>query len=822
MNVKRFLAAVLAAALSLSLMVLPAGAAPGSFSDVTDQNTALNADILRLMGIVSGVGDNQFNPGGTLTRAQFCTMAVSFLQKRDEAARYATRTIFSDVGSTHWARSFINFAAAYQVGGGSSEEEPSSGSPLVSGVGDGRFLPDENITLAEAATILLRTLGYTGKQAGAVWPQGYIELGRSVHLLDGLYGGALDPISRAEAAQLFVNALNCETAGGEVYYKSLGEPQGEKSIVLAVNVTTDDGSRTGAVRVVTGASVQSYLPAQGEGNPVSLQGRRGQLVLNDRKEIVTFLPDSSTRITAVLDGKAGSGSFKGEDGKRYTVDENTPVYVADAKENSGYKDSVSYETAHKDMVSGTQVTMYAENGKIVTIFASTPGTNISTDAVVIRGNASAATFHQLTGGRDDFTIRRGRETIRLGDLKDYDVVTYDKSANALIVSDLRLSCVYGAAAPSPKDVEKITLKVGESQTTFDVLESAWNTTNDFKPGDSVVLLLTADGKVAGMASPNSKVRSNAVGEISGDGVKIFRPDGGILELKGTPSNTDLTGLVTVSANKTTLSVSRFSSSRAPGDYQVSDAKLGDLRVASDVRVYERANNNAMAEVKVDELPAAPIPADKIAAYRQNSSGIVDFIVLEAVTGNAYEYGMMVSDTITDEIDVVDRKPNGDIIYVEDDDGNPTDTPKTHKESRTRQVWMLVRRSGEEIQFVESVGYSGKSGDMVGVIAGNPRGDAGSNEKTLAAIIKLTEVKNVKSSDFFTSQDGQYVTTGGQTYRVASDVECCHSDGGSRPTSVSWLTGETGEERLNAIRAYSDDLTIYVDPVGRQVRIIKAN
>lgn len=812
MNVKRFLAAVLAAALSLSLMVLPAGAAPGSFSDITDQNTALNADILRLMGIVSGVGDNQFNPGGTLTRAQFCTMAVSFLQKRDEAARYATRTIFSDVGSTHWARSFINFAAAYQVGGGSSEEGSSSGSPLVSGVGDGRFLPDENITLAEAATILLRTLGYTGKQAGAVWPQGYIDLGRSVHLLDGLYGGALDPISRAEAAQLFVNALNCETAGGEVYYKSLGEPQGEKSIVLAVNVTTDDGSRTGAVRVVTGASVQSYLPAQGEGNPVSLQGRRGQLVLNDRKEIVTFLPDNSTRITAVLDGKAGSGSFKGEDGKRYTVDENTPVYVADAKENSGYKESVSYETAHKDMVSGTQVTMYAENGKIVTLFAATPGVNISTDAVVIRGNASAATFHQLTGGRDDFTIRRGRETIRLGDLKDYDVVTYDKSANALIVSDLRLSCVYGAAAPSPKDVEKITLKVGEpgseAKTEFDVLESAWNTTNDFKPGDSVVLLLTADGKVAGMASPNSKVRSNAVGEISGDGVKIFRPDGGTLDLKGTPSNTGLTGLVTVSANKTNLSVSRLSSSRAPGDYQVSDAKLGDLRVASDVRVYERANNNAMAEVKVDELPAAPIPADKIAAYRQNSSGIVDFIVLEAVTGNAYEYGMMVSGTVmTDD-------------QYGDHDNNP-DTPDVIiKPGEPKTIWKLLHGNGKELKFVDSVGYSGKSGDMVGVIAGNPKGDG--EGKTLAAVIKLTEVKNVKSSDFFTSQDGQYVTTGGQTYRVASDVECCHSDGGSRPTSVSWLTGETGADRLNAIRAYSDDLTIYVDPVGRQVRIIKAN
>ena len=356
------------------------------------------------------------------------------------------------------------------------------------------------------------------------------------------------------------------------------------------------------------------------------------------------------------------------------------------------------------------------------------------------------------------------------------------------------------------------MKVGEPgsevETKFDVLESAWNTTNDFKPGDSVVLLLTADGKVAGMASPNSKVRSTAVGEISGDGVKIFRPDGGTLDLKGTPSNADLTGLVTVSANKTTLSVSRLSSSRAPGDYQVSDARLGDLRVASDVRVYERANSSAMSQVDVKELPAGSIPADKIAAYRQNSSGIVDFIVLEAVTGNAYEYGMMVSGTVmTDD-------------QYGDHDNNP-DTPDVIiKPGEPKTIWKLLHGNGKELKFVDSVGYSGKSGDMVGVIAGNPKGDG--EGKTLAAVIKLTEVKNVKSSDFFTSQDGQYVTTGGQTYRVASDVECCHSDGGSRPTSVSWLTGETGEERLNAIRAYSDDLTIYVDPVGRQVRIIKAN
>ncbi len=102
MKLKKIVSGALALALAACLAVPPVSAANSSFTDVSGGD-AVNADILRLMGVVDGVGGNRFNPGGGLTRAQFCTMVVKFMQRGDEVAAHATRTIFSDVTARHWA-----------------------------------------------------------------------------------------------------------------------------------------------------------------------------------------------------------------------------------------------------------------------------------------------------------------------------------------------------------------------------------------------------------------------------------------------------------------------------------------------------------------------------------------------------------------------------------------------------------------------------------------------------------------------------------------------------------------------------------------------
>ena len=75
MNKKRLISGLLAGVLTLALaapLAAPAQAAGNSsFLDVQDSNTAVNADILRLMGVVSGTGGNFFNPTSQLTRGEF-------------------------------------------------------------------------------------------------------------------------------------------------------------------------------------------------------------------------------------------------------------------------------------------------------------------------------------------------------------------------------------------------------------------------------------------------------------------------------------------------------------------------------------------------------------------------------------------------------------------------------------------------------------------------------------------------------------------------------------------------------------------------------
>lgn len=771
MRKKRILSAVVAAALSMAL-VLPAGAVSSSFSDISDQNTAVNADILRLMGVANGVGGNSFNPQGTLTRAEFATMAVKFMQEGDKAPLYATRTIFPDVTAKHWSQAYVNLAASLTIKDGEKDIH------LIAGKGDGKFHPDDKITMAETVTILLRVLGYSSKETGTLWPQSFMNLGKSIGLTDGVDAGPFQTITRAQTAQLFVNALNCKDASGKRGYEALGTVT-DGTIILAVGVKTDDGSSDSAIRTTANDKSESYMAVGGNVKPEALLGKRGALVLNEKQQIVTFVPDDSSTIQITLSGDAQPSYVKGTDGKRYTMNANTMLYTSAAQEGK------SYLEGYADLKSGTQLTMYSENGKIIAVYTSGGMSSVSTEAVVVQGNPSAALFHQLTGGVSSYTIKKGGQTISMNELKPWDVVTYDSMSNTLVVSDLRLGCLYEDAAPNAKTPTSIKV-LGQD---FEVLESAWDTIKDFDLGQSVSLLLTADGKVAGMAKPESATRTTAIGRVVDEGkVEMFLPNGGTKTLSGTFTSqavgADQIGSIS-SFRKGFIEIGHMPQQQPNGPFDIGTMKLGSMTVVPGVRVFEQAANDVVIPINMSDLDMDQIPANQIASYHQNTSGYVDCIVLDKVTGNTYTYGIL----IQKETEV----PSEDHTYMK------------------RTVTVENGTGGLE-ELVASFPF--ENGSFGGVVKSSA--PAGDGSAKAAAVIQLKAVKGVKPSDFFVSEGRVYVKAGGQAYLVSDDVQCYKS------ATKSWFTNESGAERLAACKAFSNDLSVHIDPIAQRVRVVAAN
>ena len=131
-----------------------------SFSDLTGYDWAI-ADIAKLktMGIVNGDGE-KFYPGNNVTRAEFLKM-VLLCAKIDITSNL--ENIFTDVNSQEWFAPYINTAATINI---------------VSGVGDGKFNPSDNISRQDIAVIISNLLKYTGKSLtnGDVVPNDYDEI----------------------------------------------------------------------------------------------------------------------------------------------------------------------------------------------------------------------------------------------------------------------------------------------------------------------------------------------------------------------------------------------------------------------------------------------------------------------------------------------------------------------------------------------------------------------------------------------------------------------------------------------------------------------
>ncbi len=110
------------------------------YDDVLPDDWYNNAiSTLTNAGILNGYPDGGFKPNANITRAEFAAMAVRFFEGDGDSIE---GDAFPDI-KRHWANAEINLA--YAKG-------------LIEGYPDGTFKPDQEITRAEAMTIVNRVL----------------------------------------------------------------------------------------------------------------------------------------------------------------------------------------------------------------------------------------------------------------------------------------------------------------------------------------------------------------------------------------------------------------------------------------------------------------------------------------------------------------------------------------------------------------------------------------------------------------------------------------------------------------------------------------
>ena len=709
---KRFLSFLLAGAMTLSLLVLPAGAADVvRFSDVTDRNTIMAVETLRLMGVLDGYSDSTFRPGAALNRAQFCKMAVYAMNGEEELGLYSTVTIFPDAKPSHWASAYINMASRKGV---------------IAGFPDGKFHPERSVTVGQAVTILLRMLGYEDKDIGGVWPASYMAVGATVGLTDGVGTNGNAALTRGQAAQLFLNLLRADMKEKGSYLSSLNATVLENQVLVTSSATGPDGLET-AMKLASGETV--YQMASGKASNGALNGLRGTLVLNKSGKVITFVPDAMGVQTTITVASAKAGQIVDVSGAVYTVTGKTQTYYNG--EEKPWSEVFSWVSA------GSTVTLYLNSaGGADYIFVG--GGSAASSAVIVYDDGSTAGFGDLPGGGTNYKLYKNGAEVRARDIRKYDVATYSPATNSIRVCDTRISGFYESCSPSPDEPSEITV-LGHA---FPVLATARESISKFKPGDQLTLLLTEDNQVAGAVEAKGAVAaSNAIGIVrEGGRVDLLC---GISLSGGSDDGKDLVGqLVRVSStSRGRLSLSRLSGGNAGGNLDVAARTMGQRKLADNVMIFQNGVNGAES-VSLSSLTDGIIPAGRIAYARVNSSDKVDLIVINSGVDGIVVYGRAFVDfrEETKEKTDADGKPlkdeHGNIIY----------------ETRTWEAVGVEYGNGQKVGPFTTP-YNISSGDYVAITL---RGKDG-----FSSLKKLDETKNV--------------TAGGVTYKVSSDVHCYNRD-----------------------------------------------
>ena len=619
------------------------------FNDVeTGTNYADAIERLSQYGIINGKDDGNFDPQGSLTRAEMSKISTVVAGLDGLAPVSSGTSLFSDMDGSYWASGYVNTAAKNK---------------LIFGYPNGTFEPERELSFAEAVTIVLRLLGYSTDELGNNWPMAYMQKASELNLTTGINGDANDLINRANIALIIDRALVTdmkkanESAASKKLFALMNYTITDECIVLATN-QQDKTLLSNEVKTTIG----TYQSINNSAN--NYVTKKVKLVLNEDKKVVNAIGLTQTGKDIVIDSIAGTELAYTENGNKSSINlENTSVVYY-----QGNKTNI--ESVKPKIESGmTMVIYFSEGGQYD--YAVIKDFDMIGPVVALSsvkdGDTSIGAISLTKSGIN--VIRDGYQA-NISDIKRFDVVYYNPISNTINVYCDKVSGVYEKAYPNKATVNKITLtgkdySVGTQVAAYKLGENK----TSYKLNDYMTLLIGKDGNIVDVVDLNGTDVSN-YGIILGTRetistdvdtkgkqetlLKVFTMNGNTQEFKTDKYYNDYRGKIIKLNIVNGLLVPNFITNHPiTGKVDIANNSIGSNWLTRDSKIVElvfvpEKYTTGEAVAQLIELSQISQPelstTNVIHAELNNNFGDIQFIVLDNVTQSKYSFGILTKKT----------------------------------------------------------------------------------------------------------------------------------------------------------------------------------
>ena len=253
-------------------------------------------------------------------------------------------------------------------------------------------------------------------------------------------------------------------------------------------------------------------------------------------------------------------------------------------------------------------------------------------------------------------VRRDGAQIPASAVQDYDVLYWNPASGEIWVYTDRTSGTIQALEPSASHPTSVTVAGRAYEIETSAAALALSDLGQYRLGDPVTLLLGRSGGVAAVADVSAAGAAERVGMVISVSEEQY-PDGaggsytaqtvtmlatdGLTYQYQTRGGYRVGSIVRAGAfgQNGQITLRGLSSQSLSGKVSDDGAELGDYHFAPDASILDVADGQG-AVYRPERLAGVALSSGAVRYYSLNSQGEIDQMILENVTGDMYQYGVL--------------------------------------------------------------------------------------------------------------------------------------------------------------------------------------